>query len=496
MAKKKDEAAASQESVVHDLVQSLLGSAKDRASSSKGYLLGDHAQHTYGIELPSLAMQYLAGLTNVLPLQRWYAVSGLPKSMKSTFQIMICMWYAMANGCARYIDAEEKASYTMFEAMTWWRFLSPSDPYTDSQGNFCAYNSSIPRDPETGMPEDMDHPEREILLRVNPDPMIQTGRSRLIYTPVTSIEGWQTALVETLEWARDMVVKHPELKEKGKRVPIYCAVDSLTGKDSEAGAAAIEKEGHAQERGYGGATRANMISSFLRSISMRGTCMSAGYVQHLSNVIADGSFEAKFADKHKEAGGDFAKFAASLGLRLDKQAHDELAFHPAAPFQGPPVTRTTVVFKSNCSSLGPDKLKVKVDVLWQFPRLPDGSTKQVMVYDWEGALGEMLWTCKYGRDTEKGSKYEIGVLDEAVYFTQVRAGFVKCEELCTPEELAEADKDKRGVMSMHEFGKRIEASPKHRKAVQHYLCINKYPTVQEADIDWSLPDKPEPKGKK
>ena len=506
MAKKKEEVVSSQDTVVHSLVQSLLGSAKDRATSDKGYLLGDHAQHTYGIEIPSLAVQYLVGRSNVLPLQRWYSVSGAPKSMKSTFQILLCVWYALAGGVGRYIDTEGKSSHSMFEAMSWWRFLSPDDPYTDSEGNFCYYPPSVPRiqktddmsneDPSIGMPEDMDHPDREILLRPSSDPMVRSGKGRLIYTPVDSIEAWQGAVLETREWARTMLVSQPGLKEKGYRVPIYVVVDSLTGRDSESGIEEIEKEGHAQERGYGGATRANMNGSFLRATSFRGVCMSGGYVQHMNTAISDGSYASRFEDKHKEAGGDFAKFAASLSLRMNKHGQDEISSHPAMPFKGPPVTRVPVTLTSNFSCLGPDKLKVKVDVLWQDIHAPNGSPLQVTQYDWEGALGEMLYTHKYGRDTEKAKPYMIQQLDAAVYFTQAKANHVKCEALCTPEELAESDKDKRGVLSFHEFGKRIEASPVHRRAIQNYLCIKIYPTVQYADIDWSVPEKTDPKGKK
>jgi hypothetical protein len=488
---------------LNDLAVSLMGDAQDRATSSNGYLLGDHAENTWGIELPHIAVQYVVGGSNILPLQRWYSAAGKPKSTKSTFQIQVCCWYAMNQGFARYIDAEEKASASMFKAMTWWQFLSPEDPYTDSVGNFCFYPDTVPRDPDTRMPIDMDHPDRVILITPHPDPMIQQAKKRLIYTPVTSIDDYQVKFSETLKWARNMVQEHPERKEKGSRVSIYTVIDSLTGKDYEGNIADVEKEGHAQERSFAGAARANMISSFLRTVSFRGTCMAGGYVRHLATNIGDGSFASRFEDKHKESGGDLSNYQASVNLRFSKWGEFQLASHPAMPISGPPVEGYMVGIDLHFSCLGPDiKRKIQVEVMWQYVEMPDGSAQQIMRYDWPGALGRMLYEDKYS-STNKVPKFQQERLDKTIYFVQAKANHVKCEALLTPEEqaLPKEERDKAAIMHFHEFGRRIEASPEHVLAVQRYLGITRYPTVQQADIDWTGPthttaDQKEKKGRK
>lgn len=489
--KKKD---AEKGPEVHDLVMDLLGDSKDAATSGNGYLLGDHAQHTWGIEVPTIAAQYGLGGTDVLPAQRWYSVSGPPKSMKSTLQIEISCWYALAGGFSRYIDSEEKSSASMFTAMTWWRFLSPDDPFTDSQGNFCHYPDEVERDPETGMPVNMDHELREILIPVSTDPHVVHAKKRMVYTDVPSIDEWQIKFSQTIEWARNMVDKYPERREPGGRVPIYSVIDSLTGKDYENNISAIAKEGHAPERSFSGAARANMIASYIRTVSFRGTCMSGGYVRHLTSNITDGSFASKFEDKEKEAGGSLANFQASVSLRLKKGSPISLASHPAMPIQGPPVEGYPCTIECAFSCLGPDiKRKVVVDVLWQHVETPDGSVRQIMVYDWHGALARLLYADKYGPNKSDAPKYKKDRLDKALYFVSAKANHVKCEALLTPEEdaLSKEERDKAAVMHFTEFGRRIEASPKYSKAIQRYLGITSYPKVQEAEIDWTPPSRKE-----
>ena len=463
---------------LHSLADSLLGTAKDRATSEKGYLLGDHAQHTWGITIPCLIFQYVIGGSNILPAQRFVATSGAPKSMKSTLQIEILTWYAYNQGFGRYIDAEEKSSASMFEAMTWWKFLSPEDPYTDAEGNFCFYPESVERDSE-GWPVDMNHPDRVILIPVNPDPEVQQGGKRLIYTKCSSIDEWQDRFTETVKWAQAMVADNPDRKALGARVPIHAVIDSVTGADYIGNTEDILKEGHAQERSFSGAARANKIGSYLRAMSLRGTCMSAGLVRHLTTNIGDGSFASKFEDKEKEAGGSLSNFQSSVSLRLKKGGKIDAAGHPA---RSKAHLSRSVTIKTNFSCLGPDVDKVvTVDVIWQHVEMPNGETRQIMTYDWHGALGRYLWAKKYEK-SKKDFAYGIERLNKAVYFVKGKTNHVKCEALQTEEEL-EAKKE----LNFTEFGRRIEAHPEIRKAVARYLNITQYPDVQGADIDWTTP---------
>ena len=98
---------------------------------------------------------------------------------------------------------------------------------------------------------DMDDEKRVVLIPVNPDPEIQQGGKRLIYTKCSSIDEWEQRFTETLKWARGMLGDNPERKEAGARVPIHCVVDSVTGADYLANTADIENEGHAAERELG-----------------------------------------------------------------------------------------------------------------------------------------------------------------------------------------------------------------------------------------------------
>lgn len=471
-----------------DLALDLMTGSQDKATSDKGYLIGDLHNQTWGVSIPHIAVQYGFGGSTVFPARRWYGVSGKPKSTKSTFQIQMSCWFAEQGGFSRYIDAEEKASATMFDAMTWWKYLRPDDPYTDSEGNFCSYPADVERDPETGYPLDMDHPDRVVLIPVNPDEVQQGVQRRLIYTPVTSIDQYQERFIETLNWARDMVSKHPERREKGSRVPIYTVIDSLTGRDYEANVIDIEKEGHAPERSFSGAARANMISSFIRSISFSGTVMSGGYVRHLGTVIGDGSFASKFEDKTKEGGGENSNYQASVNLRFTKWGEFQRASHPAVPVKGPPVEGYSVGIECHFSCVGPDiKRKIHVDVMWQYVDMPDGSSRQIMLYDWEGALGRLLYEQKYG--SNKVPSYQQERLNNAIYFVAAKADHVKCEALLTPEEnaLPKEQRDKAMIMHFHDFGRRIQENPEVAKAVQRYLGITTYPTVQDADICWTVP---------
>lgn len=510
---------------LHDLARSLREVSKDKAASEKGYLMGDHAEHTFGIEIPFLAFQYVIGRCNVIPTQRWISISGAPKSMKSTLQVLICSWYAAAGGMAYYIDSENKASASMLDALTWWRFLTPEDADTDSQGNFCFYGPSIERLPhpddlsyenrvlqygedfgisdaylaakaKAGYPVNRDDPKRTIVLPVSTDPNLLSARGRMNYIGVNSIEDWQDTLSRLVAKAREVIKTYPGLKERGYRVPWYGVVDSLGGSDTEGGISAIEAEGHAQERGYGGATRANMNASFFRALSLRGTCFSGGYVRHKNKVIGDGSFASRFEEKEREGGGDFASFCASVNLRMDKGSQNEKSEHPGAPVPGVPVTIVPLTIENYFSCFGPDKIRLQVDLIWQYVQRPNGETRQIMFFDFYGALGKLLWSDKYGSDSQKEFVATIKRLDEALYFTQGASGFVRCEALITPEDRKTLPKDELGVFSFHEFGKRIETTPWARRAISGYLGITQYPNLQVANIDWTEPEAKAPKKKK
>lgn len=481
----------------------LLGATKEGAATQNGYLLGDHAKHSWGIRLRHIIFMHVIGGANVFPLRRMLATSGAPKSMKSTLQIELGTWVAMAGGFFRYIDNESKSSASMFTAMTWWKFLAPgmlyemadgtTRPLVDSKGNFCHYPDTVPRD-EIGWPIDMDHAERQVLIPCATDPMCLTGASRCSYKKTESIDEWQDEVTGIVKAARAMVVDHPVTQDENHRVPIYGVVDSVTGSETDGAMQDMETEGHAKDRGFEGAARANKIGSYLRAMQFGGTCLSMGIVRHLTTAISDGSFGSKFDDKEKEAGGSMSNFKASVSLRLGKGGKISAAEHPAMPVQGPPVEGYPVRIECKFSCLGPDiNRNASVDVLWQFVELPNGESRQIIVYDWGGALGNLLHRKKYGE--HKAYSYDIDRLNKAIEFTTgPKANTVYCDALA--KEGDSLDKNDRPYLTFTEWGKRIEADPVIAQKVCRFLNISEYPDFQAAEIDWTPPQHTQKEDKK
>lgn len=472
----------------------LLGKSREDATSQTGYLLGDHAKHSWGIRLRHLIFAHAIGGANVFPIRRMIATSGLPKSMKSTLQIELGTWFAEAGGYFKYFDNESKSSASMFTAMTWWKFLAPGTEYidtngnhyplVDAEGNFCYYPESVPRG-DNGWVLDMNHPDRVIMIKPSADLMVRTAGSRVVYKKTESVDEWQDEVTEFIQSSRDIITSHPITQEPGHRVPIYGVIDSITGSETAEAMTAMEKEGHAKDRGYEGAARANKIGSFFRAMQFGGTCLSMGIVRHMTTAISDGSFASKFDDKHKESGGSLADFKASVSLRLSKGGKLGMAEHPAMPVQGPPVEGYPVWLECKFSCLGPDiNRSAQVDVLWQFVELPNGEPYQIISYDWGGALARLLHGKKFGKN--KAYSFDIDRLDKAIAFTEgPSVNTVRCAELAMPGD--PEDKNDKPYMSFTVFGNRIEANPDISKRICHFLNITNYPDLQSAEIDWTPP---------
>jgi len=498
MAKSKNSSKESPEvqhaAALTSFANTLLGATREGAATQNGYLLGDHAKHSWGLRLRHIVFMHALGGADVFPLRRMIAVSGEPKSMKSTLQIELGTLFAAAGGYFKYIDNESKSSASMFDAMTWWKFLAPgtmyvhpdgtSYPLTDSEGSFCHYPESVPRG-EGGWPLDMDHKDRQVLIKASTDPMVRSASQRTVYKKTESVDEWQDEVTDLVKGARNIVVAHPITQEPGHRVPIFGVVDSITGSETDEAMAAMEKEGHAKDRGYEGAARANKIGSFLRALQFGGTCLSMGIVRHLTTAISDGSFASKFDDKHKEAGGSLANFKASVSLRLSKGGKFTMASHPAAPVDGPPVEGYPVRMECKFSCLGPDiNRNASVDVMWQFVEMPNGDSRQIIVYDWGGALANLLFRKKYGDN--KAFAYDIDRLEKAIEFTEgPKTNTVYCPELARDGD--PVDKKEKPYMSFTTWGNRIEETPAVAQRVCRFLNISTYPSFQEAEIDWTLP---------
>ncbi len=420
MAKSKESLPATPEG----LAASLLTRLNEVSTSTKAYTMGDHAEHTWGIPIPSLAFQYLIGGSSVLPCQRYFQIGGEAKSYKSTLDVQFALWNVQAGGISIVIDTEHKTSAGMLDAMSWW----------------CT---------------------------------TEEQKKRLIYKAANSIEEWQTIATSLLEYAIN-----EEERPKGKRVPLYLGIDSLMGSSTGEALTDLFKEGHAEARGY--PLDVMKVTNWLKKISLLRTTMSVGWVRHLKQSIEPSHTGPKF----KEVGGSEAGFRASLGLRVSKkQSPDEWASHPALPHKEYSAQGHQLFIKSEISCLGPDKRTVSPHILWQYiPQTitdSDGTTRtvqrQIMAMDWAGALGNLLVDMKYDDKTKAFAK-DIERLDAVLYFTQPKANRVKCEKLGLD-----------GV-TMTEFGQAIEANPEARKAVSNILNISEFRSVQDADIDRGTPE--------
>ncbi len=405
------------------LAADLLNTMNQLSTSTKAYVLGDHAEHTWGIPIPNLAFQWVIGGSNVFPCQRYLSISGPPKSFKSTLAVQLGVWHVQAGGIYVPIDNESKTSATMLEAMTWW----------------C---------------------------------LDEAQQRRILFKETKSVEEWQKIATGIIEKAQ----KDPE-RPKGARVPIYLAVDSLMGTAAEEAQEALMKEGHAEARGY--PLEVMAVTNWFKRISLTGTTMSVGYVRQLKEAMNAGHGGPQF----KETGGAQAAFACSLSLRVTKsQTPDSFATHAALPHPNIPGEGYTLWLKSDLSCLGPDKRTLAVDVIWQYvdQEYTDEAgekrnrRRQIMVYDWAGALGRLLFQTKYD-DKKKGYTAEIDQLNEALFFSQAKHNRIKCEKLGLE------------CATFTEFGLAIEANPEVRQRISDYLNISQYRTVQEADIDKLAP---------
>ena len=401
-------------SSVDDLASELVEEYNKLGTGSKAYLQGEHGVNTWGVKIPHLAPQWLFGGSDVIPAQRFIGLSGLAKSSKSTLFVELGNWYIMSGGMHVYIDNENKTSPDMFEAMA--RFY----------GN---------------------------------DAMAQIMKRR-VFVPTGSVEDWQRRMSAAIDKAR-AIADRP----KGERVPILITIDSLSARAAEKTQEQISDEGSAQARSF--PVEAMQISKYFKAVNLIGTTSNLGFVQHLTqDISAPPGYNGPVM---KESGAAIATFASSIHLRIQKGKAQKMAEHSDAPTKGPPVEGYTIYVQTERSCVGPDKRKIQLDLLWQYVEQEDGSTKQVMWYDWNSALGDLLLSMKY--EDKKAYAYEKERIDRMLMFTQPKTGRVNCAEL----DLKEA--------STAEFGKAIEGNPEVREKVSKLLNISKFPDVQQSDFE-------------
>lgn len=391
-------------------VDDLVATMNQQATGTSAYLQGDMAQHTWGVPIPNLAFKYLLGGMNVLPMQRYFGVSGEEKSFKSTLQMEIGNWFLQNNGVHVVLDPENKLSATMLDALTWHK------------------------------------PEINVRQR--------------IYKICRSIDEWQTMVTSIVSSARASGSRKP-----GERVPVYIMIDGMTSRGTEEQMSNLEKEGQAAERGY--PVGAAKTTFFLESLNLLGTTVSIGWVQHMkAGIEPDMHGNIKFNEKGAKA----SQFACSTHLRVSRGKPVQYAQHDGAPNKDVMTSGYELYLHCARSSVGEGDHKLMVPILWQHIPQEDGSTRQAMWFDWAGALGGLLVYMKYvDKKTYASTKAQ---LEEIVAFSQPAANKVNCKALGLEDA------------SYTAFGQAIEANDEIRGKLERFFHVAKYPSVQEADIDF------------
>lgn len=412
-----------------DLINSFLADSSKRTTTRHGYMAGDHAKHTWGLPIPHLAFQWLIGGSNVLPLQRFLGISGEKKSFKSTLVAAISNWFLEPYGIdgppgyhlAR--DTEDKTSPSMLTAIARGGLRDPSLAATHR--NFLA---------------------------------------------VQYMEDW-------MEDITDLVVKSRQVGTlpSDSVFPVIGSVDSIMGKGTREQAEAVQDAGHAQARQF--PTGHAMVTNYLDTMSLHGCPTLLCWVQHMKENIN----AATPMKTYREKGPSAAAFASSIHIRVKKGKPIKVVNHPAQILDGPDCRGYTLTLETALSCVGPDKNKLEVDLIWQFEDQFNEETGQVepvqyMKYDWEGALGNLLISMKYG--AKKASAYELSRLTDptehphtALEFTGASGKDIKCPEL----ELDGVDATA--------FGRAIEANPEVRKRISGLLRIQQYPTYKEIPLN-------------
>ena len=357
----------------------LIESLNKKSLGTNAYLQGDLGKHTYGVPIPYLAAIYLLGGMNVLPISRYFGVSGEEKSFKSTLQVEFGNWFLMAGGMHLLLDPEQKTSATMLDAMTWWDDRIPPD--------------------------------------------------RRIYKACRSIDEWQVQVTTAIK-----IMRAQGPVPKGQRVPVYIVVDGMTSKGTESQMANLEKEGEAAERGY--PVAAAKTTYFLESLNLLGTTCAVGWVQHMKAEIEQDSYGGT---KYKEKGAKASQFACSTHLRVTKWSGGlNFAEFPGAPSPSTPVTGYELYVKCVRSSVGESDHSLILPVLWQHIPQESGETRQAMWFDWYGALGALLLSMKYNDKHKPRALYaqEKAALAEVVDFSQPHVGKVTCKKYGLEDALA------------------------------------------------------------
>lgn len=223
--------------------------------------LGNDETTMCGIEVPSLALQYLLN-SRVLPFSKMIEIFGAPGAGKSTFLYEIMRWSLQANGFAYLGETEQKDSIDIRRAI-------------------CKWNKS------------------------------QLDRITVKYA--VTLEGWVNQLNEG-------ITRFDKLYEKyGPRFPVVYGIDAVTSAGTERAFEEFKDEGCGTERV---AELANRLTSYVRNLPGRIKDKPASliFVNHAKQKIGA---TAGFGDEAETPGGKAVKYYSLIRLELKYIGQDK-----------------------------------------------------------------------------------------------------------------------------------------------------------------------------
>lgn len=219
-------------------------------------------------------------------------------------------------------------------------------------------------------------------------------RCNYAYVKATSVEQAEEVITYFRHVAKEQVATNHDPEQ---RAPWLIIWDSLTGRDTKEAQAKIVKEGSAAVRAF--AEAASSIARYYKNLSFGDELFTLAHVQHVSKNMDD---KAMGDDKLTPKGGDEPRYASTYHFRVLRTKDIQ-----SAEWQGKELT-----VKMIKSSLGPDKRKLDVRVLWKYVWIDapifsgtwDGGDRKIELTDmpmsFEEAQTYYDWTqqCLPGRD--------------------------------------------------------------------------------------------------
>jgi hypothetical protein len=315
-----------------DQYDSFFSAEIDYASKVMGrhnVLVGDEAKaRKYGIELPSLMLQYI-NQADVFLMEHLLFVAGKPASHKSSFAFEVARWIIEAGGFARLHDTEGKYSPQLAESL--------------------------------------------IGTKVNQ----RTWQLRVC----ESLDAWTEMVSKDMEAYRKHFKIGEKLKRGEKRPPLLPAcmiIDSLTGRTTQDNIKNVNKTG--QSSNTQGMRTAKAINDWLQTRNFNYLPWYTIIIRHEKQGGMEGGFSPLAGMTKKTPGGVAPDFMGGLDLR----------FAVVSNYRGQKAGFNLVKMKTKKNSFGQDNLAGQVRFSWEWRDNEFGETEQFPKWEWNLATAEFV----------------------------------------------------------------------------------------------------------